>query len=98
MLHKRAKPILPPGRANSKPSPSAKKRKQSQKRKETKRNEGRVNKKRRVEDVEDVEVDKKRRVEDVEKLEDVFANFNIEDDDVPDRQYIETHGVVHPDV
>ena len=32
-----------------------KKRKQSQKRKETKRNEGRVNKKRRVEDVEDVE-------------------------------------------
>jgi len=75
-----------------------KKRKQSQKRKETKRNEGRVNKKRRVEDVEDVEVDKKRRVEDVEKLEDVFASFNIEDDDVPDRQYIETHGVVHPDV
>ena len=46
-----------------------------------------VNKKRRVEDVEDVE-----------KLEDVFASFNIEDDDVPDRQYIETHGVVHPDV
>ena len=75
-----------------------KKRKQSQKRKETKRNEDRVNKKRRVEDVEDVEVDKKRRVEDVEKLEDVFASFNIEDDDVPDRQYIETHGVVHPDV
>ena len=75
-----------------------KKRKQSQKRKETKRNEGRVNKKRRVEDVEDVEVDKKRRVEDVEKLEDVFASFNIEDDDVPHRQYIETHGVVHPDV
>ena len=75
-----------------------KKRKQTQKRKETKRNEGRVNKKRRVEDVEDVEVDKKRRVEDVEKLEDVFASFNIEDDDVPDRQYIETHGVVHPDV
>ena len=70
-----------------------KKRKQSQKRKETKRNEGRVNKKRRVEDVEDVEVDKKRRVEDVEKLEDVFASFNIEDDDVPDRQYIETHGL-----
>ena len=67
-----------------------KKRKQSQKRKETKRNEGRVNKKRRVEDVEDVEVDKKRSVEDVEKLEDVFASFNIEDDDVPDRQYIET--------
>ena len=51
-----------------------KKRKQSQKRKETKRNEGRVNKKRRVEDVEDVEVDKKRRVEDVEKLED-FEKF-----------------------
>jgi hypothetical protein len=75
-----------------------KKRKQAQKRKETKRNEGRVNKKRRVEDVEDVEVDKKRRVEDVEKLEDVFASFNIEDDDVPHRQYIETHGVVHPDV
>ena len=75
-----------------------KKRKQTQKRKETKRNEGRVNKKRRVEDVEDVEVDKKRSVEDVEKLEDVFASFNIEDDDVPDRQYIETHGVVHPDV
>ena len=59
-------------------------RKQSPKRKETKRNEGRVH--------------KKRRVEDVEKLEDVFASFNIEDDDVPDRQYIETHGVVHPDV
>ena len=57
---------------------------QSQKRKETKRNEGRVH--------------KKRRVEDVEKLEDVFASFNIEDDDVPHRQYIETHGVVHPDV
>ena len=75
-----------------------KKRKQTQKRKETKRNEGRVNKKRRVEDVEDVEVDKKRSVEDVEKLEDVFASFNIEDDDVPHRQYIETHGVVHPDV
>ena len=75
-----------------------KKRKQSQKRKETKRNEGRVNKKRRVEDVEKVEVNKKRRVEDVEKLEDVFASFNIEDDDVPHRQYIETHGVVHPDV
>ena len=48
--------------------------------------------------VEKVEVNKKRRVEDVEKLEDVFASFNIEDDDVPDRQYIETHGVVHPDV
>ncbi len=31
-------------------------------------------------------------------LEDVFASFNIEDDDVPHRQYIETHGVVHPDV
>ena len=75
-----------------------KKRKQSQKRKETKRNEGRVYKKRRVEDVEKVEVNKKRRVEDVEKIEDVFASFNIEDDDVPDRQYIETHGVVHPDV
>ena len=75
-----------------------KKRKQSQKRKETKRNEGRVYKKRRVEDVEKVEVNKKRRVEDVEKIEDVFASFNIEDDDVPHRQYIETHGVVHPDV
>jgi hypothetical protein len=48
--------------------------------------------------VEKVEVNKKRRVEDVEKLEDVFASFNIEDDDVPHRQYIETHGVVHPDV
>ena len=45
-----------------------KKRKQSQKRKETKRNEGRVNKKRRAEDVEDVE--------DVEKVEDVETFLN----------------------
>ena len=44
------------------------KRNQSQKRKETKRNEGRVNKKRRVEDVEMEDVEK---VEDVEIVEDV---------------------------
>ena len=74
------------------------KRNQSQKLKEKKSNEGKVNKKRRVEDVKKVEVNNKHRVEDVEKIEDVFASFNIEDDDVPHRQYIETHGVVHPDV
>ena len=49
-----------------------KKRKQSQKRKETKRNEGRVNKKRRVEDVEDVE--------DVEKFVNQFAKRLCIDD------------------
>ena len=55
-----------------------KKRKQSQKRKETKRNEGRVNKKRRAEDVEDVE-----RVEDdVEKFVNQFAKRLCIDDDV----------------
>ena len=55
-----------------------KKRKQSQKRKETKRNEGRVNKKRRVEDVEDVE-----KVEDdVEKFVNQFAKRLCIDDDV----------------
>ena len=54
-----------------------KKRKQSQKRKETKRNEGR-NKKRRVEDVEDVE-----KVEDdVEKFVNQFAKRLCIDDDV----------------
>ena len=55
-----------------------KKRKQSQKRKETKRNEGRVNKKRRAEDVEDVE-----KVEDdVEKFVNQFAKRLCIDDDV----------------
>ena len=55
-----------------------KKRKQSQKRKETKRNEGRVNKKRHVEDVEDVE-----KVEDeVEKFVNQFAKRLCIDDDV----------------
>ena len=55
-----------------------KKRKQSQKRKETKSNEGRVNKKRRAEDVEDVE-----KVEDdVEKFVNQFAKRLCIDDDV----------------
>ena len=55
-----------------------KKRKQSQKRKETKSNEGRVNKKRRAEDVEDVEGVE----DDVEKFVNQFAKRLCIDDDV----------------
>jgi hypothetical protein len=58
-----------------------KKRNQSQKRKEKKRNEGRVNRKRRVENVEDIKVEDKNAedyaiplpVEDVEKFVNQFT-------------------------